>query len=536
VSVVKELVENSLDAGARYVAVELSDGGRSAISVSDDGSGIARSDLPVALARHATSKLRSAGDLFAITTLGFRGEGLASIAAAGALEIVSRTQADEVGARIEARGTWTGQTSAAAAPPGTKVVVRDLFSQTPARREFLKSARAEFSRISAFLSQLALGWPHVGFSLRHDGRDSWALPPVLDPVDRLESVFGVAARGALLKIDVDEEGRERVAGYICKPGRDRPNRNAQVFFVNGRLVRSAALGAAWLAGYGSFGMTGRYPFGIVSLDLPPEDVDVNVHPTKIEVRFAHAQAVFDAVRRAVARTLRASEPTRAIGISNSPWSGANRPLEEQVDDAESGRVQISLVPESTSRDVRVLGQIERTYIVAASGSELFVIDQHAAHERIAYEAIVNNAGAHDASAPMLFPTVVELTPMHCAALHEFEADLTAAGVVVEPFGDRTYRVCALPAGYEKRRFDLAGLLDDLAADDAPREGVAHRNRVLATIACHSVVRAGELLSLQEQSALYERLLECGEPQTCPHGRPTMLRLDGAALSKAFKRV
>lgn len=536
VSVVKELVENSLDAGARHVMIELTDGGRSAISVSDDGAGIACDDLRVALARHATSKLQNAGDLFAISTLGFRGEGLASIAAAGAVEIVSRTPGENIGARVEARGTWIGGASATAAAPGTKVVVRDLFAQTPARREFLKSARAEFARISAFLSQVALGWPHVGFSLRHDGRDSWVLPAVVDPVDRLESVFGRTARGSLLKIDVDDKARERIGGYVCKPGADRPNRNGQVFFVNGRLVRSAALGAAWLAGYGAFGMTGRYPFGMVALDLPPEDVDVNVHPTKIEVRFAHAQPVFDAVRRAVARTLRATEAARSIGIAVPPASAPILEFRARNGDADFDGAQVSFIPEAVHADVRILGQIDRTYILAASGSELFVIDQHAAHERIAYEAIIASAGAHDASAPLLFPTIVELTPVHSAALYEFEADLATAGVVVEPFGESTYRVCALPAGYEKRRFDLGGMLDDLAADGASREGVGRRNRVLATIACHSVVRAGELLSLQEQSMLYERLLECRDPQTCPHGRPTMLRLDGAALSKAFKRV
>ena len=546
VSVVKELVENSLDAGATSIIVDCVDGGRTSISVSDDGIGIPRGDLGLAFARHATSKLNSGDDLFAIASLGFRGEGLASIAAAGSVELTSRTPEADLAARIEARGVWVGEPAVVSGPIGTKVVVRDLFALTPARREFLKSSRAEFARIAALLSQLSLGRPDVAFALRQDGRELWTLPPVDDPIDRLEIVFGRGARGALVAVGVNGAyDRERVSGYVSMAGRDRSNRGGQVFFVNGRLVRSAALSAAWLAGYGSFGMTGRYPFGAISIDVPPVDVDVNVHPTKAEVRFANARAVFDAVRRAVARTLRATGPVRSLDALSAsaqptevegdasarrlPSAAAADTLEEPATD------QLSFAP-PTAANARVLGQVDRTFIVVADDAQMIVVDQHAAHERIAYEAIVDAAGASDASAPLLFPSLVELTPARAAVLHESEADLVAAGIVIEPFGDGTYRVCALPAGYDKRRFDLDALLDDLAADDAPREGTAHRNRVLATIACHSVVRAGEPLALQEQASLYERLLRCRDPHTCPHGRPTMLRLDGTSLAKAFKRA
>lgn len=551
VSVVKELVENSLDAGAKSIVVDCVDGGRTSISVTDDGDGIARDEMRLAFARHATSKLTSADDLFSIASLGFRGEGLASIAAAGSVELISRVRADEVGARIEARGVTIGEPAAIAAPLGTKVIVRELFALTPARREFMKSCRAEFARIASLLGQLSLGHPRVAFALKHDGRDVWTLQAVDDPIDRLEVVFGRGARGALVVVEADTHTRELVYGYVSAPGRDRSNRNGQVFFVNGRLVRSSALSSAWLAGYGSFGMTGRYPFGALAVRLPPSDVDINVHPTKLEVRFANQAAVFDAVRRAVARTLRATDSVRpfavgSIDIGSNGNAGQSRRSDAASVDHE-GRLaqsesssefdtQLSFAPPSSGRDVRVLGQIERTFIVAASDGEMIVIDQHAAHERIAYEAIVDAAGATDTAAPLLFPSVIELTPARAAVLHEAEEDLAAAGVVVEPFGEGAFRIVSLPAGYEKRRFDLDGLLDDLGADDAPREGVAHRNRVLATIACHSVVRAGEPLSPQEQASLYERLVRCREPHSCPHGRPTMLRLDRVSLAKAFKRV
>ncbi len=545
VSVVKELVENSLDAGATSVVVDCVDGGRSSIAVIDDGSGIARDELRVAFARHATSKLRSGDELFSIRSLGFRGEGLASIAAAGRVELTSRTSRDDIGGVVRAHGTAIEDPVGVAAPIGTKVVVRDLFAQTPARREFLKSPRAEFARIAAFLSQLALGWPEVGFALRHDGRTVWSLPPVVDPVDRLEIVFGRDARNALVPLASDgERGREQIGGYVSGPGRDRSNRSGQVFFVNGRLVRSAALGAAWMAGHGAFGMTGRYPFGAIAVTLPPEDVDVNVHPTKSEVRFANQRAVFEAVRRAVARALRSTQPARSFPLLGDSGPSPRPATEHAASPVSAGangastsaEADVSFAFEAGAGGSRIAGQIDRTFIVAIADGRLVLVDQHAAHERIAYEALLDAAGTPEPSAPLLFPTLVELTPARAAVLHDALDELVAAGVIVEPFGDDAYRITALPAGYEHRRFDLASVLDDLGADDGPREGVAHRNRVLATIACHSVVRAGEALSLAEQSVLYERLLRCREPQTCPHGRPTMLTFDRAALARAFKRV
>jgi len=535
-SVVKELVENSLDAGAKSIAVELEDGGRVRIAVHDDGVGIERDDLPLALARHATSKLATPQDLFAVRTLGFRGEGLASIAAAGLVEVLSRTRGDEFGSRIEANGTRIGAVARVPAPPGTSVVVRDLFARTPARRQFLKNARAEFARVGDYLNRLALGWPHVTLRLRHNGRDVWTLPAAADPRDRVELAFGPDSRGQFVPIADRPESAIRVTGFISRPGRDRPNRNQQTFFVNGRLVRSAALAAAWLAGYGSFGMTGRFPFGVIAVALPPDEVDVNVHPTKMEVRFANPAAVFDAVRHAITATLRA---TPIVSPLSAPFEPAMDRISSHADRETEGEPASSAIElqEGIAQpaSIRVFGQIDQTYIAAADASGLLVIDQHAAHERIAYEALQARSNEAESVAALLFPTVVELSPQQATVLHEHEDELAAAGIRVEAFGESEYRITGLPAGYERRRFDLAGMLDDLTADDAPREGFARRNRVLATIACHSVVRAHEPLAVQEQLALYERLVRCREPHTCPHGRPTMLRMDAATLAKAFSR-
>jgi DNA mismatch repair protein MutL len=545
VSVVKELVENSLDAGASYVAVELVGGGRREIVVNDDGRGMAHDELPLALQRHATSKLTNASDLFAVRTLGFRGEGLASVAAAaGALEVVSRASGQNFGARITVRAGHVGAVTRVAASPGTKVTVRDLFSATPVRRDFMGSDKVEFARVSAFLSRIALAWPNVAFSLRHDGRDVWSLPAVADPVERLEMVFGKGSRGSLATVRTSPNIMIGIVGFTSRLGADRPNRQGQVLFVNGRLVRNPSLSAAWSTAYAGKLMNGRYPYGVLMISLAPGDVDVNVHPTKIEVRFATPATVFDAVRHAVADAIESQETPGALGPTAlmtspaaEPWASAALPALSLLE------ASLASAP-SDAQAPRALGQIDQTFIVMSDTSGLLILDQHAAHERIAFEALEASDDARARSAPLLLPRVVELTPDQAATLAVYEEELAAIGVEIDRFGDDAYRIRAVPGGYEERRFDLPGILDDLAGEDhrVPKSGQQPavlergRRRVLATVACHSVVRAHEPLSLQEQVTLYERLRTCRDPQTCPHGRPTMLRLDAAELSKAFKRA
>ena len=547
VSVVKELVENSLDAGSSYVAVDLAGGGRREIIVSDDGRGIAHDDLTIAVQRHATSKLSSASDLFAVRTLGFRGEGLASVAAAaGALEVVSRPSGQNFGARITVRAGHISPVARVAASPGTRVTVRDLFSSVPVRRDFLGSEKVEFSRVSAFLSRIALAWPNVAFSLRHDDRDVWSLPAVADPVERLEMVFGKGSRSSLALVRTSPNIMIGIAGFTSRIGADRPNRQSQVLFVNGRLVRNPALSAAWSAAYAGKLLTGRYPYGVLMISLAPGDVDVNVHPTKIEVRFASPASVFDKVRQAVSDAV-ASEDLPGVAGPLTTLIGAPADMRTTPLPALSLLDASLASAPSDAQARRALGQIDQTFIVISDASELVIVDQHAAHERIAYEALEAGDDARARSAPLLLPRIVELTPDQAATLAAYKEDLAAIGLEIERFGDDAYRINAVPGGYEQRRFDLHGILDDLAGEErqAPKNGEQHigstalersRRRVLATVACHSVVRAHEPLSLQEQVTLYERLRLCHDPQTCPHGRPTMLRLDAVELSRAFKRA
>ncbi|MEO6835554.1 MAG: DNA mismatch repair endonuclease MutL [Candidatus Tumulicola sp.] len=540
-SVVKELVENAVDAGASRVTVSVERAGAELIEVIDDGKGIAPGDLPLAVRRHATSKLAAAADLGSIATLGFRGEGLASIAAVSRLDIVSREPQASLGSRlVAAHGEATGAVEPAAAPVGTRARVEALFENVPVRREYLRSANAEFNRISSWLAGFAIAYPNVTFTLRHDGKDVWVLPKTGDPRERLAMVFGREPAAALLSLD-DAAARTldgTLRGFISSPGTDRPDRRMQLLFVNGRLLRSALLAGAWTAAYSTFAMTGRHPYGVVFLDLPPEHVDPNVHPTKSDVRLRFGSQVFDAVRRSMSATLQAHAAARfrertggpgIAGISPGP-SSIDASLDHVQSLFEEVPGEIDAVP---GHRLRVLNQLHRTFIVASDGDALLLVDQHAAHERIAYESIVARAREHAASEPLLVPHVVELDGEGSAALDRSLEALRAGGLEIEAFGERTYRIVATPPGYGARPFDLAGFVDDLTAEPKQRDV---RERIWASLACHSVTVAGERLEPDEMTTLVDRLQQCVNPMHCPHGRPTMVRLSPDEIARMFKRV
>ena len=534
-SVVKELVENAVDAGARRITVSIQDGGSRSIEVTDDGRGIAAEDLPLAVRRHATSKLAQAVDLESVQTLGFRGEGLASIASVARVSIVSRTAGEEIGARILAHAEEVGPLCPHPAPPGTIVRAEDLFVNVPVRREYLRSAATEFNRISGWLSSFALAYPEITFTLVHDGKEAWVMPASADAGARLAMVFGKSAAQTLLPLD-SSAGRDLpggVRGYVSAPGNDRPDRRLQLLFVNGRLLRSSLLAGAWTAGYTTFAMIGRQPYGVLFLNLPPDHVDPNVHPTKSDVRLRYGRQVFDAVRRSIALTLHGHASGRfaaSVGVSAAPpdWDsvGEAQSLFESPsgDFGETG----ASVPH-----LRVLGQLHRTYIIASDGDALVLVDQHAAHERVAYEKIVRAAQLRAPSEPLIVPHTFEVSAGDGAALDRALGVLHEGGLEVESFGERTYRIVATPAGYGARAFDIAGFLEDLS--DEPKErGV--RERLWASLACHSVARAGDRLDLSEMSALLERLQLCENPMHCPHGRPTIVRLEPDAIARLFKRM
>ena len=531
-SVVKELVENALDAQATRIVVRVRTGGIAEIEVADDGLGIAAAELPVALVRHATSKLVSAAGLTAIGTLGFRGEGLAAIAAVSSITIVSRTRDEEIGTAIDAHGETIGAPRPMATPPGTRVIVRDLFANVPVRREYLRTPSAEFSRIATWLSTFALAYPAVGFTLEHDGRQTFAFVPGEDIMVRLMHVFGRGAeRMVTVRSHTDE--RVRVRGVVSTPGDDRPDRRAQILFVNGRLLRSTLVSGAWSAAYRTFAMVGRHPYGVLFLDIPPSEVDPNVHPTKSDVRVRYGERIVSVVKETIGLALRAGAIDRLNGaISYSPparSSASSQPL-EWSDSFITGDA-------ATPSGLRVLAQVDRTFILATDGDAVVLIDQHAAHERIVFETLAENANGHAPAEPLLIPHTFELSLDASEKLEPVLAGLAASGLEIEPFGERAYRIVATPANYvhagKTRAFDVADFLECLT-DDA--RGLDDRQRIWASLACHSVVRAGEALQMTEMTTLIDRLMRCTNPMHCPHGRRTIVRLEPDAIARLFKRM
>jgi DNA mismatch repair protein MutL len=549
-SVVKELVENALDAGAGRIAVAISRGGLDAIDVTDDGAGIPPGQLRLAFARHATSKLARAEDLERIASLGFRGEGLASIAAIARVRLTSRTGEADVGHAVDAHAGEVSEPEPVAAPPGTRVVVTELFGNVPVRREYVRSPAAEFGRISQFLATLALGYPEVAFSLSHEGRATFLFPGSAALEQRLAHVFGPAPARALVALEPSAGAaagsRVRVRGYVSAPGTDRADRRMQLLFVNGRLLRSALLAGAWSSGYATFALANRQPFGVLFLDVPPDDVDPNVHPTKSDVRLRRPEAVHDAVRRAIATTLtsHASGRMRAalsfapgyeppVAVSPASFGGGaepNAPASPSFDWSAAANGMRADEP----AELAVLAQLDETFILATDGRALVLVDQHAAHERIAFEAIAERAERGSATTEaLLLPYTIELEASEAERFERSRDALAAAGLDAEPFGERTYRILATPAGYGARSFDVRAYIADLGDEIA---GLNARERVWASLACHSVVRAGERLERAEMTALVARLVRCANPMHCPHGRPTIVRIEADAVARMFKRT
>jgi DNA mismatch repair protein MutL len=534
-SVVKELVENALDADATRIAVRVRCGGLAEIEVADDGVGIAPDDLPLAVTRHATSKLADAAGLTRVDTLGFRGEGLASIAAVAKVTIVSRTAGAEVPTALDAHADELGEPRPVAGPPGTRVIVRELFGNVPVRREYLRSPAAEFARIGAWLATLALAYPHVGFSLEHDGKAAFAFAPGDDLAPRLRHVFG-ASSSTMVAIRAGD-AHAGVSGWVSSPDDDRPDRRSQILFVNGRLLRSTLVSGAWSAAYRTFAMVGRYPYGVLYLTVPPHEVDPNVHPTKSDVRLRHGDRVLAAVRDAIGTALRRGAVERlGRSISLAPPTGELAPGSAQIDWADTFAPATNGA-NAEKKTLRVLAQVDRTFILASDGDAVVLIDQHAAHERIVFEQLSANARAHAAAEPLLIPYTFEVRPEEADRLDATLDALAAGGLHVEPFGERAYRVTATPARLvhagRTRPFDVAQFIDVLG-DDV--RGLDADQRVWASLACHSVVRAHETLEYPEMTALVERLQRCENPMHCPHGRPTIVRLEPERIAALFKRV
>lgn len=556
-SVVKELVENALDAGATEVHVETRDGGRRLIRVADNGSGIPAREAELAFARHATSKIATVEDLAAIRTLGFRGEALASIAAVARVSLLTRAAGDEVGTFLQVEGGHVALREGRASPRGTTVTVENLFYNVPARLKFLKSDATESAHIANVVTRYAIAFPEVHFSLVRDGRLAFQSPGSGKLLDVLAKVFGADTAAHLLPVDpaqdasLPPDAQVRVQGYVGEPALNRSDRDGMMLFVNRRWVQDRSLAYAVVQAYHTMLPEGRFPVAVLLLEMDPSEVDVNVHPAKSEVRFRNPSLIFSETQRAVRRVLVAHAPVPEMRMPQQVAQTAETErfrtlsqlgLEAQrTGDVEAIRAPAYPVPEQPDPaaralpPLRVLGQLAQMYIIAEGPDGLYLIDQHAAHERVMYDQLMaHKMAAKMAVQPLLEPLPVELTPLQMSTLEEALGDLATLGFEIEPFGEDTCLVRAVPSAMAGN--DIAGVLRDTLNElgqESPPPVQGHR--VTAVVACHSAVRAGKILTHEEMRALVEQLEQSDLPRTCPHGRPTVLHLSMGLLTRGFGR-
>ncbi len=544
-SVVKELVENAIDAGARHIRVEIRAGGRQEIRVVDDGCGIPAEEIERACRRHATSKIRSADDLYRVRTLGFRGEALASIAAVSHLTLVSRPAGQSVGMEVRAEGETISPPIPRACTIGTVVWVRDLFFNTPARLKFLKTPQTEAAYIHSLVSDYAFAHPQISFHLLSDGRTVLRTSGSGQLFDALVEVYGLETARQMIPVESafgSGANVVRVSGYVGQPSLSRASRRAMTLFVNGRRIRDTSLTYALEEAYHTLLMAGRHPVAVIGIELDPALVDVNVHPTKAEVKFAEPDRVFAAVQRAVREALQAhaaiphiSSPA-VIQVPTRRSAPPSPPRPSPGGELFPGEAELPAAGEPALPPLRVLGQLASSYILAEGPDGLYVIDQHAAHERVLYEQILDEYRRQALrTQALLEPLLVEVTPLQEAFLEEHREQLERLGFLLEPFGDRTYRLRNVPVVLA--RVDLRSTLESLI--DAWSEGLRcaedWEEAMLITVACHSAVRAGQTLTAEEMRELVRLLEKTRLPRTCPHGRPTVVLLSQQQLLREFGR-
>lgn len=568
-SVVKELLENSLDAGARSVSITIEEAGKKLIEVADDGSGIPSGELELAVARHATSKLVRSDELFSISTLGFRGEALASIGSVSRMTVTSRVQHEQEGARLRVEGGQIVSMTNVGTTVGTTVRVEELFYNVPARLKFLKSDTTERRATDVLVTRYALAYPGKRFKLS-DGK-TVVLQTSGDGDRRaiLAALYGVDVAKQMLEVLAEEEGL-RLTGFISPTSLTRSNRKEITFFINGRWVHDVALSTALLQAYHTLLMVGRYPLTALFLEILPQDVDVNVHPAKAEVRFRNPDKVFSFVQRSVRKALLAYSPvpnvapslwgtTRTmpseqprhtgldwkIGHDEELFVSSNSIPSETISDSQIPTPQLPITEparevsslKSSIPLLRLVGQIGATYLVAEGPDGLYLVDQHAAHERVLFEKIMaQHALKNIPSQALLTPATVTLPPPTAHLLLSQLPFLQHFGFNVEEFGPNTFQVRAMPALFmgSDPAAALRALVEDFEEDEAPLQNEIEA-RLAARVCKRMAVKAGQALSNEEQRALLIDLEACDSPRTCPHGRPTMIHLSVDMLERQFGR-
>jgi len=531
-SVVKELVENSLDAGASEINVETRGGGVELIRVSDNGTGIPTSELELAFHRYATSKITDLIDLEDISSLGFRGEALPSIAAVAEVEILTRAPLESIGSYINLR---KGEIVARESRPrqqGTSVIIRRLFCYLPARLKFLKSAATENSHIAYLVNQYALAFPEVRFSLITDKRNNLSTQGDGSLRNAVSQIYGLEVAQRMLGV-AEESAFARVNGLVSPPSLNRTNRSYLTFFVNRRWIYSPLLTRAAEEAYHGLLMEGRHPVVILNLSLPGRELDVNVHPTKAQVKFHNEQVMFVTIKKAIREAL--SKASMAKPIAMPAMAGAYQQRSfTMVSDKEP--TFTAPLPTLSLPILRVIGQLSNTYIIAEGPEGLYLIDQHAAHERILYERVLAQWARQEVEVQgLLEPITIELNPREEEILRANKDMLAQFGFDIEPFGDKSYLIRTIPALATRANLDevMGAVLSDLDSKD---EVTSWEQKIAQSLACHSAIRAGQQLSNEEMLALIRQLEQANQPRTCPHGRPTMIQLTSYQLEKEFGRA
>ncbi len=597
-SVVKELVENALDAGSTQITVEIKSGGKSLIQIADDGVGMSHDDALLALERYATSKIHTDEDLFAIRTLGFRGEALPSIASVSRFTLITREASADIGTGIEVAGGTIKNVTEVGAPPGTLIRVQNLFYNTPARRKFLKATTTETAHVADTLTRVALSWPQVQFKLIHNGKTVKHWIRVTDARQRVIDILGKDVKNALLPVSAQTPA-VKVEGWVAGPEVTRSTGRGLFVFVNGRFVKDRIVQHALFQAYKGRLMKGRYPLGVLFITLAFDQVDVNVHPTKHEVRFADANrvhfAVEQGIRKALADRQRPGDPPAAAADalfepgtpyqpaynesnvtvrsqgaaparepggratsqplrSRAEWAKVMSPEPEyapqiQKDHGEPdarpavntgvAAEQQSLWQQARFADLKVVGQIRNTYLICEADDGLILIDQHAAHERVYFEMLQKRrANTRAPSQKLLVPETLEFSHREAEILERLIGELAPYGLEIAPFGGTTFVVSAVPVILANRPMEpLVRELVEKMADVGFGDGLAGViDDCLAVMACHSVIRARQPLTELQIKTLLKQLDTCENPSNCPHGRPTWLHWDWRFIEKSFKRI
>src|SRR5688572_10863690 len=581
-SVAKELVENSIDAGATRITIEIEAGGRRLLKVSDDGEGMVRDDAILAFERHATSKIRVTEDLAAIGTLGFRGEALASIASVAKIELTTSTEGASAGTRVSIDGGRMRDVKDAAHPRGTTIAVRDLFFNVPARRKFLRSEATETFHLTNLVTHYALAHPEIAFVFVNNGRDVVRAVAAKDLRERAYQIFGAEFLENLLEVDGGDPLVARVTGYVSAPRDRRTSRDSQYLFVNRRFVRDRMIGRSLSEGYRSILPHGVYPAALLFIDTPLEEVDVNVHPAKTEVRFRRSAAVADAVREAVRDALARNdyvpqvptpvEPqiseipqtqTASAAVSFTPpqpriefaplptGEEIARDIEEMIRTSSvksppplppvnsAEKLVREVPPETLPANIRPLGQLDESFIIATDDEGLLLIDQHVAHERVLFDKYrALESERRTESQQLLVPETFDLTPAQAAVFDQLAPELENYGFELMRLSGRTVAIRAVPADLPagEARNMLSELLETVDAEKKSSARETLRDEIAASLACHAAIKVNMPLAPEKMRWLIDRLLQTSSPTTCPHGRPVILRLKMRDILKGFHRI